>query len=72
MTTASGAHPVEAGGSGRLRVLIVDDEPLARRRLRALLSTHDDVAIVGEAEDARRRAGGARALTGRSGVPGPQ
>jgi two-component system, LytTR family, response regulator AlgR len=34
-----------------LRVLIVDDEPLARTRLRSLLMAHPDVEIVGEAED---------------------
>lgn len=33
-----------------LRVLIADDEPLARRALRRLLTPHDDVEIVGEAE----------------------
>ena len=32
-----------------LRVLVVEDEPPARRRLRALLSQHDDIAIIGEA-----------------------
>ena len=35
-----------------LRVLIVDDEPLARRRLRELLADHADVTVVAEAEDA--------------------
>jgi two-component system, LytTR family, response regulator len=34
-----------------LRLLIVDDEPLARRRLRAVLAQRTDVVIVGEAED---------------------
>ena len=34
-----------------LRVLIVDDEPLARTRLRGLLMAHPDVEVVGEAED---------------------
>lgn len=33
-----------------LRVLIADDEPLARRALRRLLAPHADVEIVGEAE----------------------
>jgi two-component system LytT family response regulator len=33
-----------------LRVLIVDDEPLARQRLRLMLGDHADIAIVGEAE----------------------
>ena len=32
-----------------VRVLVVDDEPLARSRLRRLLSAHDDVEVVGEA-----------------------
>lgn len=34
-----------------LRVLIADDEPLARRALRRLLMPHADVEIVGEAEN---------------------
>jgi len=40
-----------------LRVLIVDDEPLARERIRALLATDSDVEILGECasgEDAVR------------------
>ena len=32
-----------------LRVIVVDDEPLARKRLRRLLSAHPDVEVVGEA-----------------------
>ena len=32
-----------------IRALVVDDEPLARRRLRRLLKAHDDVEVVGEA-----------------------
>jgi two-component system, LytTR family, response regulator len=34
-----------------LRSLIVDDEPLARRRLRSMLSRQEDVELVGEAGD---------------------
>lgn len=34
-----------------LRVVIVDDEPLARRRLQRLLGAHDDVEVVGEASN---------------------
>lgn len=34
-----------------LRILIVDDEPLARARLRALLEAQPDVEIAGEAGD---------------------
>lgn len=32
-----------------IRALILDDEPLARRRIRRALATLDDVAVVGEA-----------------------
>jgi two-component system LytT family response regulator len=35
-----------------MRTLVVDDEPLARRRLRAMLSAHSDVSVVAECEDA--------------------
>src|SRR6185503_20319058 len=34
-----------------LRSLIVDDEPLARRRLRTLLRAEPDIEVIGEAED---------------------
>jgi two-component system LytT family response regulator len=34
-----------------IRVLIADDEPLARERIRELLGQRDDVAVVGEARD---------------------
>jgi two-component system LytT family response regulator len=34
-----------------LRVLIVDDEPLARQRIADMLASHKDVEIVGEADD---------------------
>src|SRR5688572_20519256 len=36
-----------------MRVLIVDDEPLARRRLVQLLTDRKDVEIIGEAENGR-------------------
>jgi two-component system LytT family response regulator len=35
------------------RVFVVDDEPLARRRLRRLLQRIDDVELAGEARDGR-------------------
>lgn len=38
--------------SARLSAIVVDDEPLARRELRALLAAHPELEIVGEAEDA--------------------
>lgn len=36
-----------------LRVLIAEDEPLARRGIRQLLAPHEDVEIAGEARDGR-------------------
>ena len=38
------------------RVLLIDDEVLARRRLRQLLSTAPDFDVVGECDDARNAA----------------
>jgi two-component system LytT family response regulator len=35
----------------RLSAIVVDDEPPARRELKALLAAHQDLEIVGEAED---------------------
>jgi len=35
----------------KIRALIVDDEPLARRRVRLLLEEEPDVEVVGECED---------------------
>jgi NarL family two-component system response regulator LiaR len=34
-----------------IRVLLVDDHPVVRQGLRALLSTHDGIDVVGEADD---------------------
>ncbi len=39
-----------------LRALIIEDEPLARARLRALLGPETGVAVIGEAENARAAA----------------
>lgn len=39
-----------------LRTLIVDDERLARKRLRSLLAAHDDIAVVGEAATVKEAA----------------
>ena len=47
-------------GTGRVRALIVDDEELGRRMLRALLAADDEVDVVGEAasaDEARRKIG---------------
>lgn len=38
----------------KLRVLIVDDEPLARQRIRDLVAHDDDVVVAGEAEDGKQ------------------
>ena len=38
-------------GNGRIRALIVDDEPIARRILRDELSCFPDVEVLGEAEN---------------------
>ena len=37
-----------------LRTLIVDDEPLARERVRMMLGMHDDVAVIGEYGDGQQ------------------
>ena len=39
--------------AGRIAVLVADDEPPARRGLRALLARHPDVHVVGEARSGR-------------------
>lgn len=46
----------------RRRVILVDDEPLARQRLRQLLAAAPDFDVVGECEDGRRVADMVRAL----------
>jgi len=35
----------------KIRAVVVDDEPLARRRLKRLLQDHSDIEVVGEAGD---------------------
>lgn len=55
-TSGAGASGAEADPPAelaeRLRVLIVDDEPPARQRLRTLLEAHGSVDVVGEAASA--------------------
>ncbi len=50
------------GDRSVLRVLLADDEPLARRLLRELLEAHDDLAVVAEAADGVEAAERLRAL----------
>lgn len=54
MTAATFGMATSAASAERLTALIVDDEPVARRQLRALLAAHPDVTVVGEADDGRR------------------
>ena len=35
----------------KIRAVVVDDEPLARKRLKRMLGAHNDVEVVGEAGD---------------------
>ena len=44
-------HAVGGRGAVAVKVLIADDEPLARERLRDLLAAHARVELVGEAEN---------------------
>lgn len=46
----------------RIRTLIVDDEPLARRRLRDLLEPEADFELAGEASDGRQAVAALRSL----------
>ena len=48
--------------ASKIRVLIADDHALVRKGLRALLSTKDDLDIVGEAGDGRAAVEQARSL----------
>ena len=48
---SASAKPEPDGPSDPIRVLLVDDHPLAREWLRRLLEDRDDVALMGEAGD---------------------
>ncbi|MBA3891245.1 MAG: response regulator transcription factor [Gemmatimonadaceae bacterium] len=52
----------EAGGPSRISALIVDDEPPARRGLRALLARHADVHVAGQARSGREAVEAIRTL----------
>ena len=51
-----------ASGMPPLRVLLVDDEPLVRRGLRAFLGAEPDVEVVGECRDGNEAVAAVRAL----------
>jgi DNA-binding response OmpR family regulator len=53
MTVSSRPHAASPVAAPAIRTLIVDDEPLARLRLRTLLAEHADFAVVGECGDGR-------------------
>lgn len=60
----SGDHPHEGGVmTHSIRTLIVDDEHLARRRVRTLLSHHHDFQVVGECDDGPAAASSIRERT---------
>lgn len=40
----------ESGGSGKIRVLVVDDHPLVRDGLRGIINAQPDMEVVGKAE----------------------
>ena len=46
-----------------IRVLIADDQPVVRQGLRTFLELHDDIDVVGEAEDGERALEAVAALT---------
>ena len=48
---------------GEIRVLLVDDQPLVRMGLRALIASEPGMAVVGEAADGADGVAAARALT---------
>ena len=52
MTDRPESHGAEAGLARRLRVVIVDDEPLSRRAMRQLVDARDDVEVLSEHESA--------------------
>src|SRR6516164_8909123 len=43
------SSPFHCGVRMKTRVLIVDDEPIARRGIRRYLAKHNDIEVVGEA-----------------------
>jgi DNA-binding NarL/FixJ family response regulator len=52
----------DAAPTPRIRVLLVDDQPLIRMGFRMVLESHDDLAVVGEADDGASALRAAEAL----------
>lgn len=52
-----------AGAAAPIATLIVDDEPLARRGVRQLLTPHDDFAVVAECRNGREAVRAIRTLS---------
>jgi two-component system, LytTR family, response regulator len=46
----------------KIRAIIADDEPLARRGIRQLLEPHDDIDVIGEARNGREAVSALREL----------
>ncbi|MEV3860743.1 response regulator transcription factor [Streptomyces sp. NPDC050095] len=80
MTTCSHGAAI-AGTAAAVTVLVVDEEPVVRAGLRALLDEAGDIAVVGEAGDGAEAVSAARALgpdvvlldlglSGRTGIDG--
>jgi DNA-binding NarL/FixJ family response regulator len=50
-TAAEGQHPADGASAASVRLLLVDDHPLAREGIRSLLEDRADGVVVGEAAD---------------------
>src|ERR1700716_3215632 len=48
--TSNSALPIERKNSMTIRILLIDDHPVVRAGLRALLDTESDLEVVGEAD----------------------
>ena len=53
-TASTDRHSSKSNGTERRRILIIDDHPLLRRGMAALLAEQPDLAVCGEAENAQR------------------
>jgi DNA-binding NarL/FixJ family response regulator len=62
-TASAERHSATNHGIERRRILIIDDHPLLRRGMAALLAEQPDLAVCGEAENAQRGLQAMRELT---------